>query len=55
MYAVTGITGQVGGVVALALLAAGLDVRAVVRSEQRARTWAEQGCGGAGRCMTPKH
>lgn len=44
MYAITGITGQVGGVVALALLAAGQDVRAVVRSEQKGRTWAAQGC-----------
>lgn len=44
MYAVTGITGQVGGVVALALLAAGFDVRAVVRNAQKAQTWADQGC-----------
>ncbi len=44
MYAVTGITGQVGGVVALALLAAGHDVRAVVRSVEKGRTWAAQGC-----------
>lgn len=44
MYAVTGITGQVGGVVALALLAAGHDVRAVVRSAERGVTWAAQGC-----------
>lgn len=44
MYAVTGVTGQVGGVVALALLAAGRDVRAVVRSEHKAQAWADQGC-----------
>lgn len=44
MYAVTGITGQVGSVVALALLAAGRDVRAVVRNEAKGKTWADQGC-----------
>ncbi|MGO4305732.1 NmrA family NAD(P)-binding protein [Cupriavidus sp. RAF12] len=44
MFAVTGITGQVGGVVALALRAAGHDVRAVVRSAEKGRTWAGEGC-----------
>jgi uncharacterized protein YbjT (DUF2867 family) len=44
MYAITGITGQVGGVVARALLAGGKDVRAVVRTEDKGQAWAEQGC-----------
>jgi uncharacterized protein YbjT (DUF2867 family) len=44
MYAVTGITGQVGGVVARALLANGTDVRAVVRSADKGAFWARQGC-----------
>jgi NAD(P)H dehydrogenase (quinone) len=44
MYAVTGITGKVGGVVARTLLAAGLPVRAVVRDANKGRPWAEKGC-----------
>jgi NAD(P)H dehydrogenase (quinone) len=44
MYAVTGISGKVGGVVARALLAAGLPVRAVVRDADKGRPWAEKGC-----------
>jgi uncharacterized protein YbjT (DUF2867 family) len=44
MYAITGITGKVGGAVARALLAAGQPVRAVVRDPARARAWAERGC-----------
>jgi uncharacterized protein YbjT (DUF2867 family) len=44
MYAITGITGKVGGAVARTLLAAGLPVRAVVRDADRARAWAERGC-----------
>ena len=43
-FAVTGITGQVGGVVAKALLAAGHSVRAVVRSAEKGTVWADQGC-----------
>jgi NAD(P)H dehydrogenase (quinone) len=43
-FAVTGITGQVGGVVARALLAAGHAVRAVVRSAEKGNVWAKQGC-----------
>jgi uncharacterized protein YbjT (DUF2867 family) len=44
MYAITGITGQVGGEVARALLASGQPVRAVVRDAARAASWAAQGC-----------
>jgi NAD(P)H dehydrogenase (quinone) len=35
MYAITGITGQVGGAMAHDLLAAGKPVRAVVRSSEK--------------------
>ena len=44
MYAVTGITGKVGGIVARTLMAAGLPVRAVVRDADKGRLWARQGC-----------
>jgi uncharacterized protein YbjT (DUF2867 family) len=44
MFAVTGITGQVGGVVARTLLAAGKNVRAIVRDAQKGEAWARQGC-----------
>jgi len=44
MYAITGITGQVGGVVARKLLAAGKPVRAVVRSAAKGVPWLQQGC-----------
>ncbi|KGC06590.1 NmrA family NAD(P)-binding protein [Burkholderia cepacia] len=44
MYAITGITGQVGGALARELLAARRPVRAVVRDTTRARAWAERGC-----------
>jgi uncharacterized protein YbjT (DUF2867 family) len=44
MYAITGITGQVGGVIARTLLAQGKNVRAVVRSEEKGAPWAAQGC-----------
>ena len=37
MYAITGITGKVGGIVARTLLAAGLPVRAVVRDADKGR------------------
>lgn len=43
MYAVTGITGQVGGAVARALLGHNQPVRAVVRDAARAAAWAERG------------
>ena len=44
MYAVTGITGKVGGAAANALLEAGQSVRAVVRDEERGKSWASKGC-----------
>lgn len=44
MYAITGITGQVGGAVARSLLAAGHAVRAVVRSADKGAPWAALGC-----------
>jgi uncharacterized protein YbjT (DUF2867 family) len=44
MYAITGITGKVGGAVARTLLAQGHTVRAVVRDPARANAWAELGC-----------
>ncbi|WP_254065498.1 MULTISPECIES: NmrA family NAD(P)-binding protein [unclassified Acidisoma] len=44
MYAVMGITGQVGGAVARELLAQGKGVRAVVRDADKGRAWSEQGC-----------
>ena len=44
MFAVTGITGQVGGAVARTLLAKGCGVRAVVRDANKAVSWAKQGC-----------
>jgi uncharacterized protein YbjT (DUF2867 family) len=44
MYAITGITGKVGGAMARTLLAANLPVRAVVRDAQKGRAWAEKGC-----------
>jgi uncharacterized protein YbjT (DUF2867 family) len=44
MYAITGITGKVGGALARTLLAARQPVRAVVRDAAKARHWADQGC-----------
>jgi NAD(P)H dehydrogenase (quinone) len=44
MYAITGITGQVGGALARCLLAKGLPVRAVLRDAAKAATWKERGC-----------
>lgn len=44
MFAVTGITGNVGGEVARNLLAAGWPVRGVVRDIGRCETWAKRGC-----------
>jgi uncharacterized protein YbjT (DUF2867 family) len=44
MFAITGITGQVGGAVARALIANGQRVRAVVRDAEKGAAWARQGC-----------
>jgi NAD(P)H dehydrogenase (quinone) len=44
MHAVTGITGQVGGGVARALLDTSLSVRAVVRDAAKGVAWKERGC-----------
>ena len=44
MFAITGITGQVGGEVARNLLAAHQTVRAVVRDVGKGKAWAERGC-----------
>jgi len=44
MFAITGITGQVGGAVARELIRAGKSVRAVVRDADKGAAWAKQGC-----------
>jgi NAD(P)H dehydrogenase (quinone) len=44
MFAVTGITGNVGGEVARNLLAAKRPVRAVVRDRGKAESWEKRGC-----------
>jgi uncharacterized protein YbjT (DUF2867 family) len=44
MYAITGITGQVGSAVAQSLLDRGLPVRAVIRDPARSRAWRDKGC-----------
>lgn len=44
MFAITGITGKVGGALAEALLAEGLPVRAVLREASKAAGWRARGC-----------
>lgn len=44
MFAVTGITGQVGGAVAKELLVAGRPVRAIVRDATCGAPWRDRGC-----------
>ncbi len=44
MYAIMGITGNVGGALARALLAAGQPVCAIVRDAEKGRAWAALGC-----------
>jgi len=44
MYAITGVTGRIGGDVARRLLAAGKSVRAIVRDRKKAEPWAALGC-----------
>ena len=43
MYAVMGITGNVGGAVARTLLAKGEKVRGIVRNPEKAAEWQKQG------------
>src|SRR5438874_12266591 len=44
MFAITGITGRVGGIVARTLLTAKEPVRAVVRDAGKGAPWLERGC-----------
>ena len=44
MYAITGITGKVGGAVARRLLASKQNVRAVLRDQAKAAEWQARGC-----------
>ena len=44
LYAVTGITGKIGGILARTLLAANQPVRAVVRNADKGAVWAAEGC-----------
>jgi NAD(P)H dehydrogenase (quinone) len=44
MFAIMGITGQVGGVVARTLLVAGQPVRAIARDVAKGRAWTDRGC-----------
>src|SRR5258705_6103296 len=44
MYAITGITGQIGGVIGRILLDAGQPVRAVLRDADKGRAWTDRGC-----------
>jgi uncharacterized protein YbjT (DUF2867 family) len=44
MYVITGITGQVGGALANALLRQGKPVRAVVRDQKKGAAWSARGC-----------
>src|SRR6266481_5068339 len=44
MYAITGITGQLGGIIGRTLLAAKKPVRAVVRDVEKGKAWATRGC-----------
>jgi uncharacterized protein YbjT (DUF2867 family) len=44
MYAIMGVTGQIGGIIARTLLAAKQPVRAVVRDAGKGQIWSERGC-----------
>lgn len=44
MYAITGITGKVGGEIARRLLADGESIRAVLRNQAKAADWVARGC-----------
>ncbi len=43
MFFIAGITGQIGGAAATALLAEGKQVRALVRDRNKASEWADRG------------
>ncbi len=43
MFAITGVTGQVGGIVATQLLQTGLPVRAILRNAEKGKAWRERG------------
>lgn len=43
MYAITGVTGKVGGAIAEILLAKGLPVRAIIRDKVKAQYWQDKG------------
>lgn len=43
MFAITGVTGQVGGIVAAQLLQADLPVRAILRNAEKGKAWREKG------------
>ncbi|MBO9122407.1 MULTISPECIES: NmrA family NAD(P)-binding protein [unclassified Rhizobium] len=43
MFAITGVTGQVGGTVATQLLQTGLPVRAILRNAEKGKAWREKG------------
>ena len=45
MFAITGITGKVGGEVARNLLGGNQPVRAVVRDRRKGEAWSQLGCG----------
>ncbi len=44
MYAITAVTGRVGGALARALLDGGHTVRAIIRDHTKGQPWAERGC-----------
>lgn len=44
MYAIMGVTGQVGGAVARTLLGAGQPVRAIARDAAKGKAWTDRGC-----------
>jgi NAD(P)H dehydrogenase (quinone) len=44
MYAITGISGKVGGMLARTLLGRGQQVRAIVRDAEKGAEWAARGC-----------
>lgn len=44
MFAITGITGKVGGETARTLLAAGKQIRAIMRDVRKGQVWSDTGC-----------